>query len=92
MDDARLEATLLHLQEQIRRHAVVIEQLATEFHALLLVLTQKRIATLEDVRGAERRLDLASEVARAEAIVNMTRDLELLDPELRERERHGERE
>jgi len=30
---------------------------------LLMVLTQKRVATLEDVRGAERRLDLASEVA-----------------------------
>jgi hypothetical protein len=90
MDEAAIEAMLLELQQQMRRHALVIERLATEFHALLMVLTQKRIATLEDVRGAERRLDLASEVARAREIVNMTRDLEALDRELRDEERRDD--
>jgi hypothetical protein len=87
MEDRELEAIVLDMQDQLRRHAIVIERLATEFHALLMVLTQKRVATLEQVRAAESKLDLASEVARAQELADMTRDLERLDRELDDKDR-----
>ena len=87
MDSEELEAIVLDMQDQLRRHTIVIERIATEFHALLMVLTQKRIATLEQVRAAERKLDLASEVARAQELADMTRDLERLDNELEDKDR-----
>jgi hypothetical protein len=70
------------LEVRVRRQAIVIERLATEFHALLMVLIQKKVLTLDDVRAAERRLDLAAEVARAREIADVARDLESLDAEL----------
>jgi hypothetical protein len=78
------------LQVRVRRQAMVIQRLGTEFHALLMVLIQKKIATLDEVRAAERRLDLASEVARAQEIVEVTRDLESLDAELDVKDRRSE--
>ena len=67
---------------RVRRQAIIIERLGTELHALLIVLLQKKVLTIDDVRAAERRLDLAAEVARAREIVAAARDLERLDAEL----------
>ena len=66
---------------RVRRQAIIIERLGTELHALLMVLLQKKILVLEDVRAAERRLDLAAEIARAQEISAVARDLEALDAE-----------
>jgi hypothetical protein len=73
---------------RVRRQALVIERLATEFHAVLMVLIQKKVMTLDDVRAAERRLDLAAEVARAREIAAVARDFESLDAELDELDDH----
>jgi len=67
---------------RVRRQALIIERLGTELHAVLMVLLQKKVLTLEDVRAAERRLDLAAEVARAREIAAVARDFEALDAEL----------
>ena len=74
---------------KIRRQALIIARLGTEFHALLMVLLQKKVLALEDVRAAERRLDLAAEIARAREIAAVARDLEALDAEL-DADRPGE--
>ena len=82
MDQSSFEERLDNFEVRVRRQAVVIERLATEFHALLMVLAQKKVITLDEVYAAERRLDLASEVAQVQRIANTTRDLESLDAEL----------
>ena len=74
---------------KIRRQALIIARLGTEFHALLMVLLQKKVLALEDVRAAERRLDLAAEIARAREIAAVARDFEALDAEL-DADRPGE--
>ncbi|HEV8142947.1 MAG TPA: hypothetical protein VGQ77_08815 [Methylomirabilota bacterium] len=88
--DPFFEESLDDLQVRVRRQAMVIQRLGTEFHALLMVLIQKKVATLDEVRAAERRLDLASEVARAQEIVEVTRDLESLEAELDGKDRRSE--
>jgi hypothetical protein len=85
--DPFFEDSIDDLQVRVRRQAMVIQRLGTEFHALLMVLIQKKIATLDEVRAAERRLDLASEIARAQEIVEVARDLESLDAELDDTDR-----
>jgi hypothetical protein len=90
MDQSSFEESFDDLQVRVRRQAIVIQRLATEFHALLIVLAEKKIATLDEVRAAERRLDLASEVARAQVIADVTRDLESLDAELDDDDRRNE--
>jgi uncharacterized coiled-coil protein SlyX len=82
MDESSFEERLDNFEIRVRRQAAVIERLATEVHALLMVLAQKKLITLDDVYAAERRLDLASEVAQAQRIARATRDLESLDAEL----------
>ena len=82
MDLDSLEERLDGIEVRLRRHALVIQRLATEFHALLMVLAQRNVATLDEVRAAERRLDLAAEVTRVQEIAELTRELESLDPEL----------
>ena len=71
---------LLFLTEE--EYDLIIERLGTEFHALLMVLMQKRLITLADVRAAERRLDLAAEVAKAQEIAAIERDVQTLADEL----------
>jgi hypothetical protein len=66
----------------VRRQAIIIERLGTELHAILMVLLQRKVVTLEDVRAAERRLDLAAEIARAHEIAAVARDFDALDEEL----------
>jgi hypothetical protein len=65
-----------------RRQAILIERLGTELHALLIVLFEKRILTLDEVRAAERRLDLAATMARAQEFEAVARDIDRLDAEL----------
>jgi hypothetical protein len=65
-----------------RRQAILIERLGTELHALLIVLFEKRILTLSEVRAAERRLDLAASMARASEFEAVARDVDRLDAEL----------
>jgi hypothetical protein len=65
-----------------RRQALLIERLGTELHALLMVLFEKKILTLGDVRAAERRLDLAASIARAEEFEAIASDVDRLDAEL----------
>jgi len=80
MDDA--QDAYEDLLVKCRRQSLIIERLGTEVHAILMVLLQKKLLTLEDVRAAERRLDLAAEVARAQEIATVVRDIETLDSEL----------
>ena len=70
------------LEVRVRRQAVIIQRLGTELHALLIVLMQKKVLTLDDIRAAERRLDLAAEIARAREVIAVARDLDELDAEL----------
>ena len=67
---------------KMRRQALIIQHLGTELHAILIVLLQRKVLTLDEVRGAERRLDLAAEIARAREIAVVARDFEALDAEL----------
>jgi hypothetical protein len=67
-----------------RRQAILIERLGTELHALLLVLFEKKILTLAEVRAAERRLDLAATIARAQEFEAVAEDVARLDAELDE--------
>ena len=90
MEESSFEDRLDDLEVQVRRQAIVIQRLATEFHGLLIVLTQKKVATLDEVRAAQRRLDLAADVARLQDITNVTRDLESLDAELDDKDRRSE--
>jgi hypothetical protein len=70
------------LTVRLRRQAIVIERLGTELHAILMVLLHKKVLTIDEVRAAERRLDLAAEVARAREIAEVARDIETLDDAL----------
>ena len=70
-----------------RRQAILIERLGTELHAMLMVLLEKKVLTLPEVRAAERRLDLAAEMARAQEFEAVADDLDRLDAELDERDR-----
>ena len=47
-----------------------------------MVLMEKKILTLADVRAAERRLDLAASMARAEEFEAIAADVDRLDAEL----------
>lgn len=75
------EVSLDDLLVRVRRQAIIIQRLGTELHAILMVLLQKKVLTLDEVRGAERRLDLAAEIARAQEIAAVARDFESLDAE-----------
>ena len=83
MDDFdQTDARVDDLMVRLRRQALIIERLGTEFHALLMVLMQKRLITLSDVRAAERRLNLAAEIAKAQEIAAIERDVQALADEL----------
>ena len=76
-----------------RRQAILIERLGTQLHALLMVLLDKKILTISEVRQAERRLDLAATVARAREFEAVIEDVDRLDAELdfdADRRRPGE--
>jgi hypothetical protein len=77
-----IDETLDDLTVRVRRQAIIIQRLGTELHALLMVLLHKKVLTIDEVRAAERRLDLAAEVARAREVIAVSRDIEALDDEL----------
>ena len=62
-----------------RRHADVIEQLATQVHALTMVLVEKRVVSIERLRAARRHLDLAYEVTQALEIRALIKDIDDLE-------------
>jgi hypothetical protein len=64
-----------------RRHADVIEKLATEVHALTMVLVEKRLVTLERLQAARRQLDLAYDLTQALQIRALIKDIDQLDDE-----------
>jgi hypothetical protein len=62
-----------------RRYADVIEKLATEVHALTLVLVEKRLITVERLEAARRQLDLAYDLTRALEIRALIKEIDELD-------------
>jgi hypothetical protein len=62
-----------------RRYADVIEKLATEVHALTMVLVEKRLITLERVEAARRQLDLAYDLNQALQIRALIKEIDDLD-------------
>jgi len=83
MDDyEQIDPRVDDLLVRVRRQALIIERLGTEFHALLMVLMQKKVITLGEVHAAERRLNLAAEVAKAHEIAAIERDVTALADEL----------
>ena len=62
-----------------RRYADVIEKLATEVHALTMVLVEKRLITIERLEAARRQLDLAYDLTQALQIRALIKDIDELD-------------
>jgi hypothetical protein len=62
-----------------RRYADVIEKLATEVHALTMVLIEKRVITLERFEAARRQLDLAYDMTQALQIRSLIKEIDDLD-------------
>lgn len=62
-----------------RRYADIIEKLATEVHALTMVLIEKRLITLERLEAARRQLDLAYDLNQALQIRSLIREIDELD-------------
>jgi hypothetical protein len=62
-----------------RRYADVIEKLATEVHALTLVLVEKRLITVERLEAARRQLDLAYDLTQALEIRSLIKEIDELD-------------
>jgi hypothetical protein len=62
-----------------RRYADVIEKLATEVHALTLVLVEKRLVTVERLQEARRQLDLAYDMTQALQIRSLIKEIDDLD-------------
>jgi len=61
------------------RYADVIEKLATEVHALTMVLVEKRLITIERLEAARRQLDLAYDLTQALQIRALIKDIDELD-------------
>jgi hypothetical protein len=68
-----------------RRQAILIERIGTELHAMLMVLVDRKVLTLAEVRAAERRLDLAAMMARAAEFEAVVDDVDRLDADLDQR-------
>jgi len=62
-----------------RRYADVIEKLATEVHALTMVLVEKRLITVERIEAARRQLDLAYDLTQALQIRALIKDIDDLE-------------
>ena len=65
-----------------RRYAVILERLATELHALIMVLVDKRVISVTQLDAAKKQLDLAFEVTQARQLRAVVDDLERLDRDL----------
>jgi len=62
-----------------RRYADVIEKLATEVHALTMVLVEKRLITIDRIEAARRQLDLAYDLTQALQIRALIKDIDELE-------------
>jgi hypothetical protein len=62
-----------------RRYADVIEKLATEIHALTMVLVEKRLITLERLEAARQQLDLAYDLNQVLQIRSLIKEIDDLD-------------
>jgi|GEM_PF-2509973 hypothetical protein len=62
-----------------RRYADVIEKLATEIHALTMVLLEKRLITLERLEAARQQLDLAYDLNQVLQIRSLIKEIDELD-------------
>src|SRR5213594_1325213 len=62
-----------------RRHADVIEKLATLVHALTMVLVEKRLITLERLDAARKHLDLAYDITQALQVRELIKNIDDLD-------------
>ena len=62
-----------------RRYADVIEKLATEIHALTMVLLEKRLITLERLEAARQQLDLAYDLNQVLQIRSLIKEIDDLD-------------
>jgi len=62
-----------------RRYADVIERLATEVHALTMVLVEKRLITLERLEAAHQQLDLAYDLNQVLQIRALIKEIDELD-------------
>ena len=62
-----------------RRYADVIEQLATQVHALTMVLVEKRVVTVDRLQAARKHLDLAYDITQALQIRALVKDIDDLD-------------
>ena len=62
-----------------RRYADVIERLATEIHALTMVLVEKRLITLERLEAARQQLDLAYDLNQVLQIRALIKEIDELD-------------
>jgi hypothetical protein len=65
-----------------RRYAGLLERLATEVHALAMVLVNKRVITIEELETARRQLDLAFEITQARELRAIVSDLDRLGRDL----------
>ena len=62
-----------------RRYADVIEKLATEVHALTMVLVEKRLITIDRIEAARRQLDLAYDLTQALQIRALIKDIDEIE-------------
>ena len=65
-----------------RRYADILERMATELHALIMVLVDKRLISGAQLDAAKKQLDLAFEVTQARQLRAVIEDLERLDRDL----------
>jgi hypothetical protein len=62
-----------------RGYADVIEKLATEIHALTMVLIEKRVVSLERLEAARRQLDLAYDLNQVLQMRSLIKEIDELD-------------
>jgi hypothetical protein len=65
-----------------RRYTEILERLATDLHALTMVLVDKRVVSAAQLDAARKQLDLAFELTQARELRAVLSDLERLDREL----------
>jgi len=65
-----------------RQHAQVLERVATELHALIMVLADKRVVTMDKLDAAKKQLDQAFELTRARQLYSLIADIERLEDDL----------
>ena len=65
-----------------RQHAKVLERVATELHALIMVLADKRLITMDRLEAAKKQLDAAFELTQARQLYALIKDIDRLDEDV----------